>query len=47
MDLDLQERANYAATARKWEADWLTDAQEEVLIAHANRLTDRGLPPTS
>ena len=24
----------------------LTNAQEEVLIAHANRLTDRGLPPT-
>lgn len=24
----------------------LTDVQEEVLIAHLNRLTDRGLPPT-
>lgn len=24
----------------------LTNAQEEVLIAHLNRLTDRGLPPT-
>jgi hypothetical protein len=25
----------------------LTDAQEEILIAHINKLTDRGMPPTS
>ncbi|RFU27513.1 hypothetical protein B7463_g8836, partial [Scytalidium lignicola] len=50
-DLKSQEEPNYSATALKYGVNQtrqrLNSTQEKVLIGHINRMTDRGMPPTS